>query len=186
MESFTLFVVNWKGMMVRGVLSIILGLIIALLPGPTLIAVTILIGIFVLMLGLMGLAMFLSIREGRKRAVLLLEGALGIIFGVMTIIWPNITALLLIFILGVWCLVEGLVQLYAGLMMRRKASLRAVVYVSGILSVVIGLIFIFAPGEGAIAFIWLIGLFAIAYGVLSIVYGMFCRSYFQKEMMAKA
>jgi uncharacterized membrane protein HdeD (DUF308 family) len=184
MESFTLLVINWKGLVLRGALAVILGLVMVFLPGPTLIAVTVLIGIFVLMLGLVGLAMYLSMKEKGGGTVLLLEGVLGIAFGIVTIIWPNITALLLILLLGVWCLIEGLVQVYAGLTMSRKAALRAVFIVSGVLSIVIGLIFILAPGDGAIALIWLIGVFAVLYGILSIGYGLLYRSYYRLERTA--
>ena len=41
MESFMLLVVNWKAVVLRGVLAIILGLIMAQLPGPTLVAATV-------------------------------------------------------------------------------------------------------------------------------------------------
>jgi uncharacterized membrane protein HdeD (DUF308 family) len=184
MESFTLLVINWKGLVLRGALAVVLGLIMVLLPGPTLIAVTVLIGIFVLMLGLIGLAMYLSLREKSKGIVLLLEGILGIAFGIVTIVWPNLTALLLILLLGVWCLIEGLVQVYAGLTMSSRAALRAVFTVSGVLSIVIGLIFILAPGDGAIALIWLIGVFAIIYGILSMSYGLLYRSYYRLERMS--
>jgi uncharacterized membrane protein HdeD (DUF308 family) len=172
MESFTLLVINWKGLVLRGALAVILGLVMVLLPGPTLIAVTVLIGIFVLMLGLIGLAMYLSLKESDKGMVLLLEGILGIAFGIVTIVWPNITALLLILLLGVWCLIEGLVQVYAGLTASSKPALKTVFTVSGVLSIIIGLLFILAPGEGAIALIWLIGVFAMIYGILSISYGL--------------
>jgi uncharacterized membrane protein HdeD (DUF308 family) len=184
MESFTMLVINWKGLVLRGVLAIVLGLLMALLPGPTLIAATVLIGIFVLMLGLIGITMFLSLKEKGNGAILLLEGVLGIAFGVVTIVWPNITALLLILLLGVWCLIEGLVQVYAGLTITRKAALRAVFTISGVLSIIIGLIFILAPGQGALALIWLIGVFAVVYGVLSISYGLLYRSYFRMERMS--
>ncbi len=184
MESFTLLAINWKGLVLRGVLAVILGLIMVLLPGPTLIAVTVLIGIFVLMLGLIGLAMFLSLRGKGNGIFLLIEGVLGIAFGVVTIIWPNITALLLILLLGVWFLIEGLVQVYAGLAMPSKAAVRALFTVSGIFSIVVGLIFILAPGDGAIALIWLIGVFVIIYGILSISYGLLYRSYYRLERMS--
>lgn len=182
MESFTLLVINWKGLVLRGALAIILGLVMVLLPGPTLIAVTVLIGIFVLMLGLIALAMFLTLNDKRTGVVLLLEGILGILFGIVTIVWPNITALLLILVLGVWCLIEGVVELYSGLMMAKQTALRAVLGVSGILSIIVGLIFIVAPGDGALALIWVIGVFAIAYGLLSIIYGLLYRSYFRMEI----
>lgn len=184
MESFTLLVINWKGLVLRGALAVILGLVMVALPGPTLIAVTVLIGIFVLMLGLIGLAMYLTMKDRSKGTVLLLEGILGTAFGIVTIIWPNLTALLLILLLGVWCLIEGLVQVYAGLTMSRKASLRALFLVSGALSIIVGLIFILAPGDGAIALIWVIGVFAMLYGILSISHGLIYRSYYRLERTA--
>ncbi len=184
MESFTVIDVNWKGQVLRGVLAIIIGLLMASLPGLTLLAVTLLIGVFVLMLGVMAIVLFLSLEEKGRGTPLLLEGILGITFGGVTFIWPNITTLLLILLLGVWCLIEGLVQLSAGLTMARNAAVRAIVMVSGALSVMIGLIFIAAPGEGALALIWLIGLFAIAFGVLGVIYGLMVRSMYRAEGMS--
>ena len=176
MESFTMVVINWKGLLLRGVLAIILGLIMVLLPGPTLIVAVLLIGVFVMMLGLVALVMFLALKDKGKSLVLLIEGIIGITFGLITIVWPNITALLLILILGVWCLIEGVVQVFAGLTMKWRTGVRLVVGASGVLSVIIGLIFVLVPGDGALALIWLIGVFAIAYGVLSIIYGLLARS----------
>jgi len=181
MESFTLLVVDWKAVVIRGALAIILGLIMVLLPAPTLIVATVLIGVFVLMLGLIGVIMFLAMIDKKNGTVLLLEGILGIAFGIMTIVWPNITALLLILLLGVWCLIEGILQIFVALTMARKATLRAVIGMSGALSLIVGLIFILAPGDGALALIWLIGVFVTAYGILSVGNGLAYRHYFRKE-----
>lgn len=181
MNTFRLVEINWKGMVLKGFLAILLGLIMVLLPGPTLIAVTLLIGVFVLLLGIITIVMFLSIKDRRSGMFLLLQGLVGVLFGIVAIIWPNVTALLLILLVGVWCLIEGLFQIYSGLMMTSDTGLRVVLGVSGALSIVIGIIFIVAPGEGAIALIWVIGTFAIAYGILNVMFGVLTRSLFLKK-----
>jgi uncharacterized membrane protein HdeD (DUF308 family) len=181
MNTFTLMDINWKGMVLRGFLAILLGLIMVLLPGPTLIAVTLLIGVFVLLLGIMSIAIFLSVKERRPGVFLLLQGLVGVLFGIIAIVWPNVTALILILLLGIWCLIEGLFQIYAGLMMATDTGLRVIVGISGVLSIVIGIIFIVVPGDGAIALIWVIGTFAIAYGILNLMFGLLTRSFFLKQ-----
>jgi uncharacterized membrane protein HdeD (DUF308 family) len=75
-------------------------------------------------------------------------------------------------LLGVWCLIDGLFQIYDGLMMTTDPGLRVIVGISGVLSTIIGIIFIVVPGEGAIALIWVIGTFAIAYGILNVMFGL--------------
>ena len=88
---------------------------------------------------------------------------------------------MLILLLGVWCLIDGILQIYFALTMARKATLRAVIGMSGALSLIVGLIFILAPGDGALALIWLIGVFVTAYGILRVGNGLAYRHYYRKE-----
>jgi uncharacterized membrane protein HdeD (DUF308 family) len=181
MVTFRLIEINWKGMVLKGLLAILLVLVMALLPGPTLIAVTLLIGVFVLLLGIMAVVVFLMLRERRQGVFLLLQGLVGILFGIVAIVYPNITALILILILGVWWLLDGLFHLFAAVTAKADARLRGIVGVTGALGIVVGIILIVAPGDGAIALIWAIGLFAIAYGILNVLFGLMARSPFRSE-----
>lgn len=158
---------EWGWIALRGVCAVIFGLLALVLPGVTLTVLVILWGSYALVDGVLALVAGVRMREGGKPLwSLIVVGLLGIAAGVVTFLWPGVTALTLIFIIGCWAIAIGLFQIIAAVRLRKQIQGEWLHALSGLLSVVFGLAVVLRPGAGAIAFAWLIGWFAILFGVL--------------------
>lgn len=83
----------------------------------------------------------------------LLHGLAGVATGAVTLAWPGLTALLLIYFIGSWALVSGVLQTIAGFLLRRELEAEWRLIVSGVLSAIFGVWMIAVPGEGALALV---------------------------------
>jgi uncharacterized membrane protein HdeD (DUF308 family) len=108
--------------------------------------------------------------------VLLLQGLAGVAIGVLAFIWPQITALALVFLIAARALVVGLLEIVLAIWLREEIRMEWLLVLSGIVSLVFGLALAIAPGAGALALLWLIAAFAILIGVLLIVLAVRLRS----------
>jgi uncharacterized membrane protein HdeD (DUF308 family) len=159
---------DWRGVAVRGIAAVAFGVLTLLWPGLTLTALVILFGAYALVDGVGHLmAAFAGHRSGGDRTVLILEGVLGVAAGVVTLVWPGITALALLFVIAAWAIVTGVVRIAAAVRLRGVAH-DWLLGVSGALSIVFGIVLAVAPVAGALAITWLIGFYALAFGFLLI------------------
>lgn len=97
--------------------------------------------------------------------VLLSEGILGIVLGVLTLVWPGITALVLLVFIAVWAVLTGIMEIAAAIQLRQEIQGEWLLALGGALSILWGIILFVRPGAGALAIAWLIGVFAILFGI---------------------
>lgn len=156
---------RWGSLVVRGVLAIIFGLIALIWPGITVRALVIVFGIYAIVNGLTVLWGAFRDREVEERAWLIFSGIISLAAGIGALVWPAITALALIWLIGAWFLITGVFELVGAVMRRGGAGTEGLMGVSGALSVIFGLVLVIWPGAGAAALSWLIGIFAIVVGL---------------------
>lgn len=101
--------------------------------------------------------------------MILLEGLAGIVVGIMTLVWPSITALTLLYLIAAWAVITGVMEIVAAIQLRRVIEGEWMMVLSGIASIIFGIILFIFPGEGALGLTWLIGIYAIIFGVMLIV-----------------
>jgi uncharacterized membrane protein HdeD (DUF308 family) len=166
---------NWWLILLRGVLAIIFGVLTFVWPGITLFTLVIMYGVFALMDGV--LAIVAAIRGGlpAPRWWLALVGIFGIAAGVLTIGYPQITALVLLLFIAGWAIATGVMQIYGAIKMRHEIEGEWLLIASGALSVIFGLMLAAWPGAGALAMVLVIGSFAILYGILLIGFSLRLR-----------
>ena len=109
--------------------------------------------------------------SGRPLWPLILIGAAGVIAGILAIIWPGLTALVLLMFIAAWAIVIGVLQIVTAVRVRKEIHNEWLLGLSGALSLVFGGLMIAAPGAGALAMIWIIGAYAVFFGVLLIAAG---------------
>jgi uncharacterized membrane protein HdeD (DUF308 family) len=164
-------------LVLRGVIAIIFGILAILVPEITLGALVLLVGAYVLVDGVFSLWTSLSTREGnREWWVGLLEGVAGIAIGVITLIWPEITGLILLYLIAIWALGTGILEIYAAYVLRQELNHEWLLALSGVLSMIFGGLLILFPGGGAVAVIWLIGLYALLFGGTLVALGFRLRT----------
>jgi len=102
---------------------------------------------------------------------MLLAGWASIVVGVITFLWPGLTALALLYFIAVWAVVRGIFEIIAAVQLRKEIQNEWLLGLSGLLSIVLGLFLMFAPGAGILALLWWVGATAIVFGVLTIILG---------------
>src|SRR5439155_9193140 len=96
---------------------------------------------------------------------MIVVGLIGIAAGILTFMWPQMTALVLLAFIAGWALATGIFQVFAAIKLRKVISNEWLLALSGVLSIAFGAIMIARPGAGALAVIWIIGWYAILFGV---------------------
>ena len=168
---------NWGWIVVRGIAAVIFGVLALVLPGITLAALVLLWGAYALADGIIALIAAFRIRDrGKPFWALLVVGILGIAAGILTFIWPGMTALVLLAFIAAWSLVMGIFQIIAAVRLRKSIENEWLLGLSGLLSIIFGVLMLINPGAGALAVIWVIGAYAILFGVLLIALGVKLRS----------
>jgi uncharacterized membrane protein HdeD (DUF308 family) len=169
---------NWWALALRGLFAVLFGIMAFAWPEITLEALVILYGAYALVDGVFAIAAaVVGTTVGMPWWALLLEGVCGIAVGVLTFSWPGITALVLLYLIAFWAVVTGVFEMVAAIRLRKEIRGEWLLALSGILSILFGVVLLVRPGAGALAVIWLIGAYAIAFGALLIVLGFKLRSW---------
>ena len=163
---------NWWAIVLRGVCAILFGLGAYLWPGITLAALVLLYGAYALLDGILAVAWsFVKRQAGGFPWGVFVAGLAGIAAGILTFVWPGLTALVLLYLIAGWAIVRGVFEIVAAISLRKELRNEWLLGLSGLLSIVLGVVLIAAPGAGALALLWWIGAFAIVFGVLTVILG---------------
>ena len=160
---------RWYLVVVRGVVAILFGVIAILWPQITVLALAFLWGFYLLMDGVAAIAMGMG--RGTDRMYMIGIGVLGIAAGVIALVWPQITVVALLVLIAVWAIIWGAMQIAAAIRLRKVIRNEWFLAISGAISLVLGVLLIVQPAEGAIALLVAIAFFAIAWGLVLIVLG---------------
>ena len=113
----------------------------------------------------------------------MIEGVVGIGAGIVTFLWPGLTALVLVYIIAVWALITGVLEVIAAIRLRHVIENEWWLVLSDILSLIFGIALVIAPGAGALALIWLIAAYAIIFGVLLLGLALRLRGVSQRHQL---
>ncbi|GAA2590246.1 HdeD family acid-resistance protein [Dactylosporangium fulvum] len=162
---------------IRGVLAVVFGILAVVWPGVTVIALALLFGVFAIVTGIEQLVHAMRPATGPSNPVTgfadgkgpriarAVAGVVGIVVGIMAIVWPGITAVALAILVGVWAVLIGLSDLWLATRQHGGWSLALV----GAIAIVAGLFIMVRPAAGALAIAWAIGVYAIISGILLLV-----------------
>jgi uncharacterized membrane protein HdeD (DUF308 family) len=168
---------HWWLITLRGVAVIIFGILAFAWPELTLLTLVLLFGAYALVDGILGIITGIAAKGVREQWwVMILGGVAGIIVGVLTFLWPGITALVLLYIIAAWALITGILEIVFAIQLRRLISHEWLMILAGILSILFGLLLVLLPGPGALSLIWLIGAYALVFGIAQIVFSLRLRS----------
>ena len=157
---------NWWLLLLRGICAIMFGILTFVWPGITLLTLVLLYGAYALADGVLSLAEAVMGGAPAPRWWLALVGLLGIAVGILTFAWPGITALVLLLFIAGWAIATGVLQIVGAIRLRKEIDNEWLLIASGVVSVIFGLILVVQPGTGALALLYVIGIYAILYGIL--------------------
>ena len=158
---------SWWMILLRGILAILFGIAAFIWPGLTIEVLVLLFGAYALVDGIFAVIAGISVRKQEERWwMMILEGLAGIILGVMTFLWPDITALVLLYFIAAWSIMTGAFEIAAAIRLRKEIEGEWMLGLAGIASIIFGILLVILPGPGALALIWLIGADALVFGIL--------------------
>lgn len=156
---------NWWVLLIRGILAILFGILAFALPGATLLTLVLIYGIYALADGIAAIVV-----GARTRGwTFILMGALGIIVGILTFVYPGITAVVLLYLVAAWAIVRGIFEIAAAVVWRRVISNEWFLILGGVISIIFGAVMLADLAAGALAIIWLIGVWAVVFGIVLVI-----------------
>lgn len=161
---------NWWTLAIRGGIAILFGVIVLLAPAIALEALVLLWGAYALSDGI--LSVWAGLKGHGKHQhwwVSVLEGVVSIFAGLAAVMWPGLTALVLLYIIAAWAIFTGVTELFAALQLRKEIAGELWLALSGVVSILFGALLFFAPGTGILAVLWILAFYAIAFGAFLLV-----------------
>jgi uncharacterized membrane protein HdeD (DUF308 family) len=169
---------NWGFVVLRGVAALLFGLLTFFNPALTLATLILVFGAYAMVDGLVTIVAAVANRRGQPHWVaLLVGGLLSSALGVLTFLYPGVTALVLLYFIGFWAAVAGIVQIAAAIRLRKVISGEWALALAGVVSIVFSILLFLAPGTGALAMALWIAVYAVVFGILLIVLGLRLRSW---------
>ena len=158
-----------------GVLGVIAGIVAVAWPGVTVLALVILFAIYAFAgAGLQTMRAFSGRTAGPVLGHLLVA-LIDLAAGVVAVIWPGPTAVVLVLVVAIWAFVAGFAEIFGAFGSEETAGTRATLIVTGLISIALGVVLSSRPDIGAVTLALLFGLFSMAYGVSQIVQGVQMR-----------
>jgi uncharacterized membrane protein HdeD (DUF308 family) len=172
---------NWWSPVIRGLVAILLGIIALAWPGITLGALVLLFGGYAFIDGIFSMVgAWRAVKSHERWGALVFEGVAGIIAAVVTIAWPAITALALVYVIAAWAIVTGIFEIAAAIRLRKYIKGEWLLVLGGVASVVFGILLAASPLLGALVIaIWL-GVYALVFGVMLVGLGLRLRTWSQE------
>ena len=170
-EAVLILAQLWWAFILRGVLGILFGVVVILFPGIGLLAVVALFAAWALVGGVQSLLGAWRSRGQKDWWVGILEGLIGIAAAVVAILLPAAASLALLFVVAGWAIAIGVLQIWMAIRLRERITGEVWMGLSGVISILFGLLLVIFPGTGILSVLFLVGIFSILMGVAMLLLG---------------
>jgi uncharacterized membrane protein HdeD (DUF308 family) len=160
---------RWTALLWRGIIAIALGLLVWSRPGISLKLLIVAFGLWALVDGIVAAWLAFEDRPQQSWGWMLLDGILGIVIGLIALARPGATALGLLFLIATWAVLRGILEIIVAISLRKELQGEWRLLVAGIISIVFGAIVFARPGAGLLAVLWIIGFYAVLYGIVTVM-----------------
>lgn len=169
----------WWAVLLRGVFAIVFGIVALVWPSVTVWALVVVFGAYAIVDGISAIIRSVQARKVESGWVWwLLGGVVSLIAGIVAFVWPGITALAAVFVIGIWAIMGGILEIAGSVRLRKLdgAAHWGLLLFAGILELLFGIVLVFFPVSGILSIVWLVGVFALLFGVLFVVSAFRVRS----------
>ena len=161
---------SWWAFALRGLVAGLFGLLVIIWPGLALVTLPLLVtllGAYILIDGIVTIVAGAR-ASGVRKWLRLVEGALGVLAGVVAIARPGVAGLAVLYVVAAWAVLSGISKIASAI--RGRVEHEWLMVVSGVITVIFGVVLAFLPGTTLLALVWVIGIYAIAIGLAFIAY----------------
>lgn len=158
----------WWLVFLRGLVAILFGIVAMGWPGATLWTLILFYAGFSIADGLLSLIAAIKGGGPAPRWWLVVAGLSALAAGIIAVFWPGITALVLVMLVGVAAIVRGVFEIVGAIQLRKVIENEWLLILSGALSVVFGIAVLMSPAAAALALVWVLGVWAVVVGAITI------------------
>jgi uncharacterized membrane protein HdeD (DUF308 family) len=169
---------NWWMLLIAGLAALVFGVLSFIYPGMTLAILVSFYGAYALVDGIF--RVIASVNQGERGqpwGFLLISGIISILAGIVTFFYPGITAAVLYWIIAIWAIVHGILEIAAAIQFRRIVPHDWALALGGVLSILFGVLLFLYPASGILTLIWLIAIYAVLYGIVQIMLAVRVHNY---------
>lgn len=168
---------HWWLPILRGAIAVLFGVAVIAWPGETVLILILIFGAFCFVDGIFAVISAIRFATQHERwALLLIEGIVGILFGILAYLAPAAIALFFVAFFAAWAIVTGIFELIMAIRVRAGLGRELLLIASGILSILLGVVLFIEPALGLLVWAWTLGIYAIVFGILMIVFGIRLRT----------
>jgi uncharacterized membrane protein HdeD (DUF308 family) len=167
----------WWLILLRGIFMAIFGIIALVSPGIALLTLVWVFGFYAIIDGVAAIVIGIRTRGEPHWVWTIVQGVISVLAGIIALIWPGMTALVMLFVVGFWAILLGIGEIAAAFASRKSGATDwGWTLAAGILNIIFGIVLLIWPAGGILALIWLVGIFALAGGIALIVLAFRVRS----------
>ncbi len=160
---------NWWALLLRGIAAILFAIATFAVPGVTIAILVTIFGIYAIIDGILAIVSTVRAIQGHRRwGAFLLEGILGILVGLYAIVAPVAAAAIFVTILAFWAIITGVIEIVAALRLRRHIQGEWLLVLTGVVSILAGILLFAAPITGAVFLVWVLAGYGLFFGILLI------------------
>lgn len=160
---------NWWALLIRGIAAVVFGILAFIWPAPTLLAIGLLFGAYAFVDGVFAIVAAVRAAQSHERWwPFLIEGIVGLVIAGITVYDVSITLLALYFTIAAWAFLTGILEIVAAIQLRKMIANEIMLILAGILSILFGAFMIWHPVAASVAIVWIIGTYAVVFGIVMI------------------
>ena len=166
----------WKMIAANGAAAILFGFVLVLWPDIGLTTIVAVVAVYALVRGVLsGLAAFLTPLPRTERAWLVLEAVVGTAIGIALLVWNDISAQALLYVVAAWAIAIGVLTLAAAFELPLSGGRRLLLVLNGLVPMAFGAVMFIEPDAGALAIVALLAAFFIVVGVMQVGFALDLR-----------
>jgi uncharacterized membrane protein HdeD (DUF308 family) len=167
----------WKMIAATGVAAILFGFVLVLWPDIGLTTIVAVVAVYALVRGILsGIAAFSLPLMRNERVWLVLEAVIGTAIGVALLVWNDVSAKALLYVVAGWAIAIGILMLIVALELPLSGGRRLLLALNGLVAGAFGAVMFIEPDVGAVAIVSLIAAFFIVTGVMHVGFAFDLRS----------
>jgi len=174
---------KWWILTIQGIAAILFGIACVFWPGLTLVTFVYLFGLYLLLAGVLSMVEGLMSIGRRKAWVLtLLLGLIEIGLGVYLLRHPSVAFGILVLLVGFMLVFFGVFAIVSALAEKdSSATGKMLSIITGVIAALAGIYMFFQPEASGVAFVWIIGLFALIQGPIMIAMSLDVKSMLEEQ-----
>ena len=163
---------NWWALVLRGSVSILLGLVAFTMPGLTVTALVYIFGVYAFAEGVLAImASIRGLKEHDRWGWMMIEGIVCIVAALVAFLMPGVGALALVWLIAGWAVLTGALEIAAAVKLRKVIEGEWMLMLAGVLAIVLGFFIASRPGAGVLLIATWLGIYAIFAGIVTIMLG---------------